>query len=207
MMNGLVGRSKGRAEWAGLVLQFGSALAGRGLWDSASNTRMGAVWSNAGAPTSGGSGTFVNLAQPGDLLVDTTNKVVYQNTGTAASPTWSQMSGAGGLSARSAAGGIAAAGTSSQSAATPLTADFNQVSTVAANAGVALPAATPGREIVILNSGANTLKIWPINGGTDAIDGLSANANTTLSTVNRIASLRCFVAGTWISSLGGAVAS
>jgi len=59
------------------------------------------VWANAGAPTSGTSGTFVNQAQPGDLLVDTTNKTLYQNTNTAASPTWTQLSAVGGSAAYS----------------------------------------------------------------------------------------------------------
>lgn len=159
------------------------------------------VWSRAGAPVSGTAGTFFNETNPGDLYIDTTNKVLYQNTGTQASPTWTLTSLA------SAAGAIVAAGTSSQSAATPLTADFNQVGTAAANSGVTLPAAVAGRRVVVANYGAQTLKIWPINGGTDAIDGLSANINTTLTTANRIATFYCFVAGTWISALGGAVAS
>jgi hypothetical protein len=46
------------------------------------------IYSNAGAPTSGASGTYVNEAGPGSLLVDTTNKKAYINTGTKASPTW-----------------------------------------------------------------------------------------------------------------------
>jgi hypothetical protein len=122
---------------------------------------------------------------------------------------WQTLSGSlsNGLTEASASGAVSAAGTSSQANATALTADFNRVGTVAANAGVALPQALPGRRVIILNAGANTLKIWPINGGSDAIDALSANANTTLSTANRIASFYCFQAGTWISSLGGAVAS
>lgn len=47
------------------------------------------VWPNAGAPTSGTSGSFAGLTQKGDLLVDTTTGATYQNTGTTASPTWS----------------------------------------------------------------------------------------------------------------------
>jgi hypothetical protein len=160
------------------------------------------VWSRTlGVPVNGTSGSFANESNPGDLLIDTTNKTIYQNKGTSASPTWTLTSLA------AAAGAIVAAGTSSQSAATPLTADFNQVGTAAANSGVALPAAVAGRRVVIANYGAQTVKIWPVNGGTDAIDGLSANTNTTLTTANRIATFYCFVAGTWVSSLGGAVAS
>jgi hypothetical protein len=47
---------------------------------------------NAGAPTSGTSGTYVGQAGIGALLIDTTNGVLYQNTGTLASPTWSLAS-------------------------------------------------------------------------------------------------------------------
>lgn len=46
------------------------------------------VLTNAGAPTSGGAGTFAGYAGKGQLLVDTTNGVLYINTGTLAAPTW-----------------------------------------------------------------------------------------------------------------------
>lgn len=49
------------------------------------------IWVTAGAPSNGTGGTLANLAKPGDLLVDTTNKVTYQNTNTSASPTWTQL--------------------------------------------------------------------------------------------------------------------
>lgn len=44
------------------------------------------IWQNAGAPVNGT--TFANKAAIGDLLIDTTNKKVYTNTNTLASPTW-----------------------------------------------------------------------------------------------------------------------
>ena len=53
------------------------------------------IWNYAGTPTSGTSGTFAGMAQPGDILSDTTNKKLYVNTNTAASPTWSQIVTAG----------------------------------------------------------------------------------------------------------------
>lgn len=52
------------------------------------------IWRNAGAPTNGTSGTFAGAAQPGDLMIDTTNKVVYMNMNTLASPTWNSFSDA-----------------------------------------------------------------------------------------------------------------
>lgn len=45
-------------------------------------------WTNAGAPTSGVAGTLAGIADPGDLLSDTTNGKLYINTNTKASPTW-----------------------------------------------------------------------------------------------------------------------
>jgi len=56
------------------------------------------VWQNAGAPTSGASGTYANheWLEKGDLLTDTTNGALYQNTNTQASPTWTLI-GSGGV--------------------------------------------------------------------------------------------------------------
>jgi len=49
------------------------------------------VWRNAGTPTSGTSGTYAGSADPGDLCIDTTNAILYINTNTAASPTWTEV--------------------------------------------------------------------------------------------------------------------
>lgn len=48
---------------------------------------------NAGAPVDGTSGTFANTTQgkKGSLLVDTTNGILYINTNTQASPTWTKV--------------------------------------------------------------------------------------------------------------------
>lgn len=46
-------------------------------------------WPHAGAPTNGV--TMANIAQKGDQLTDTTNGNLYFNTGTSASPTWTQI--------------------------------------------------------------------------------------------------------------------
>lgn len=70
---------------------------------------------------------------------------------------------------------ISAAG-STQGTATALTTDYNVVTTVAASAGVVLPtAAAPfGREITVVNRGANALTVYPATGA--QIDGAAANA-------------------------------
>lgn len=59
------------------------------------------ILSHAGSPTSGTSGTYVGVAGPGSYLMDYTNKVMYVNTNTMASPTWSQVypAVAGGITA------------------------------------------------------------------------------------------------------------
>jgi len=49
----------------------------------------------SGAPVDGTSGTLVGVADPGDVLIDYTNKKLYVNTNTKASPTWSQILTAG----------------------------------------------------------------------------------------------------------------
>ena len=49
------------------------------------------TYQNAGAPTSGVGGTLAGIALPGELLSDTTNKILYINTNTQASPTWTKV--------------------------------------------------------------------------------------------------------------------
>jgi len=92
--------------------------------------------------------------------------------------------------------------------------DLSNFTTVAANTVCCLPPANPGRQHIILNNGANTLKIYPYGGvgaasvdTTSTIDGGAAGANTTLTTVNRIAIFYCVASGVWISALLGAVSS
>ena len=68
---------------------------------------------------------------------------------------------------------VSAAG-STQGDATALTVDYNVVTTVGASAGVKLPTGTAGRRIVIVNKGANTLKIYPVT--SSYIDGELINA-------------------------------
>ncbi|MDA2936827.1 hypothetical protein MYX75_01005 [Acidobacteria bacterium AH-259-A15] len=51
------------------------------------------AWRFAGVPVDGVSGTLAGIAEPGDLLIDTTNKTLYINTNTQASPTWTSPTG------------------------------------------------------------------------------------------------------------------
>lgn len=76
-------------------------------------------------------------------------------------------------------GSISAAG-STQGTATALTTDYNVVTTTGSGQGVVLPtAASPfGREITIVNRGANALTVYPDSGA--AIDGASTNTGVTV---------------------------
>lgn len=67
---------------------------GRALVGDLELTRGGravVMTSNAGAPTDGTSGTEAGRAGPGSVLFDTTNKAVYTNVNTQASPTWDRL--------------------------------------------------------------------------------------------------------------------
>lgn len=72
-------------------LQYGNKI---NVWAWLNNLTLGndiAILTNAGAPTSGTSGTGAKKAGPGCLLIDTTNKNIYMNTNTKVSPTWTLL--------------------------------------------------------------------------------------------------------------------
>src|SRR5947209_5241682 len=73
-------------------------IADASLWGQLKDLVQNGVFivNNAGAPTSGTSGTGVNICGPGSILIDTTNKIVYVNTNTKASPTWTAVASTGG---------------------------------------------------------------------------------------------------------------
>lgn len=68
---------------------------------------------------------------------------------------------------------VSAAG-STQGTATALATDYNVVTTVAASSGVVLPSSAIGRQITVINRGANPLNLYPNTSA--AIDGAAANA-------------------------------
>lgn len=49
------------------------------------------VYTKAGTPTSGTAGTGAGQGGPGALCVDYTNKLLYMNEGTKASPSWGKV--------------------------------------------------------------------------------------------------------------------
>jgi hypothetical protein len=90
--------------------------------------------------------------------------------------------------------GVVAAG-ATQGAATVLNdVGMINVSTAAASTGVLLPASAPGKEIVVINNGANALLIYPAVG--DKINALAINAGFSAATTS-VTILYCFAAGQW----------
>lgn len=80
---------------------------------------------------------------------------------------------------------------STQGTALPLPADINRVTTAAASTGVILPPLAtggtlgirPGDEIIVINSGANAVLVYPPVGGT--VNALSANAGFSVAAGGR----------------------
>lgn len=94
--------------------------------------------------------------------------------------------------------GISAFATGGQASATALTAQWNNVTTVAtAGDSVKLPAAVLGQEITVRNSGAAALAVFPASG--DAINALAANASVTVP-VGTVVTFRAIDGTTWYSN-------
>lgn len=73
--------------------------------------------------------------------------------------------------------GLTGGTTQTQAGGLALTADINEVGTVAnVDDTVVLPTATPGRRITVINNGANRLRVFPASG-----DNLGAGADTALA--------------------------
>ena len=60
------------------------------------------AWRNAGTPSNGTAGTYYGVAEPGDLLIDTTYKRLFQNIGSQASPTWAHVIASGPITVKTA---------------------------------------------------------------------------------------------------------
>lgn len=163
------------------------------------------ILTNAGTPVNGTSGTGVGVAGPGALLIDTTNAVIYMNSNTLASPTWSPKFG-GAIEQQTVATGITASATQTLAGATALTAKINRVNTSATSGNaVKLSALLPGQSQTVYNDGANPIKVFPAASGV-AIDGGSAGAAVTLTNALR-AIFTCTATNVVISAQLGAVSA
>lgn len=96
---------------------------------------------------------------------------------------------------------VSAAG-STQGTATSLTSDFNVVTTVSANTGVKLPNPSAGRTVIVVNKGANALRVYPDT--SDIIDALSANVHISVP-VNGWISFNSISATQWYSTSNATV--
>jgi hypothetical protein len=91
---------------------------------------------------------------------------------------------------------VVAAG-NNQATATPLgSAQMVRVGTTAASTGVLLPPSQAGAEIVILNSGANSLSVYP--SGTETINALAGGAAFAMA-AGALNIFYCFTAGKWFT--------
>lgn len=93
------------------------------------------------------------------------------------------LTAATGFTRRSTTAAITASTTQTQGQG-PLTTEINEVATVAnANDTVTLPSAAAGRNVIVINNGANTLQIFPASG-----DDLGAGVDTatTLATATNV---------------------
>lgn len=100
---------------------------------------------------------------------------------------------------------ISAAG-NSQATATQLSAAMNNVTTVAAGTGVNLPASAAGLSVIVQNSGANLLTVYPFQGSSDTINGIAAGTGVQLLP-GTIASFNCTTAGAWLVQPGSTKAA
>lgn len=123
------------------LLKYNTGTVGSPNWVS-----LAAISGNAG---------FNNLTVTGNI--DSGN--VYANSGTIqASYIISTINHTFGVET-----GITAAG-ASQSTATTITKDINVVSTVGSGQGIVLPATSGGMRLTIINTGANSLNVYPSTG-------------------------------------------
>lgn len=90
---------------------------------------------------------------------------------------------------------VSAAGTT-QATATQLTGQVVNVTTVAAGAGVNIPASFVGAQPIVFNNGANPLLVYPAQGATDTIAGIAATQGVIIAPYSA-GYFACTVAGQW----------
>src|SRR5579859_927142 len=176
--------------------QILAVVSGEPTWETLASNAVTSIAGTANEITASASTGAVTLSTPttfiapGSVAVTTTLQVSTTNNVTSAG--------------------------NSQATATPLTADYNRVTTVAAGTGVILPIPLPGNLTGVVNHGANPLFIYPAVGVT--IDELMPNnavvlpAGQTYTVMGVTSSNMCtvkpsFAAGTGmsLSDLNGVV--
>ena len=102
----------------------------------------------------------------------------------------------GGLQTLQFADALTAAG-NSQATGLQLAGSINRITTVTAGQGVNLPASTAGLAITVINNGANAVQVYPVQGGSETINGIAAGTGV-VQMVQSVVTYYCTVAGTWI---------
>ena len=163
---------------------FVGALSGAATSASTAGTANSVAGANVSGTVSSATtaGTVTTAAQGNITSVGTLTSL--NSSGNITAPSYIANTG---YFVRSVSASVSAAGTV-QGNATALTTEFNRVSTVTSGSGVVLPTATAGMAIVIVNTSANTLLVYPASGA--AINSLSTNvgySHQTLATLQYIA--------------------
>jgi len=191
-------------------------------------------YTNAGVPVNGGSGTLAGIAVKGALLLDLTNAVLYQNTNTKASPTWTALTTATGAGTYTGTfdgtiGGSTPAAASvtdltvtgevevsthntitahaggGRTSAVALDKQVNRISVCATTAdSVVLPAAVAGDFRAVFNDGAAAAQIFA--DGSDTIDDVAGATGVPLTNAKR-AIYFCLTTGAWVSAQLGAASA
>jgi hypothetical protein len=184
------------------------------IWGALSDAGSNNVFAflvNAGAPSNGTSGTGANLAGPGCLLIDSTNKNLYINTNTLASPTWSLVNGSSGGGGVTLTGtqtltnktltapvitsavmtfpvqNLTATGTNQATggAVTLVNSGIVNVSGANTTTGITLAVSVPGSMVAVVNTAAHVLKVY--GNATDSAT-INGTAGTTAYTIAASAS-------------------
>jgi len=92
---------------------------------------------------------------------------------------------------------ITAVGTT-QATGMQLSAQVNNVTTVGAGTGVNLPTSAPGLMVTVENNGVNPLIVYPVQGGSETINGAAAGVGVSLHP-GTAATFNCTAAGAWYS--------
>jgi hypothetical protein len=114
---------------------------------------------------------------------------------------------AGGFPVEATSDGLTAHAGGGQANGLLLTSQNNRVSTVATTAdSVVLPPAIAGLTVTVMNSGANSMNVYPASAaqggvvGGDAINALGANAAYSVAAAKQV-QFTCYTTGVWFSLL------
>jgi hypothetical protein len=155
--------SPGVAAGSDTQIQFNDA----GAFGASANLLFNKTTNTISGPTlvsaSFFTGTLTTAAQPNITSVGTLTSLSVTGSITSGNISGANVT-ATSYHIRSVQTGISAAG-SSQGTGTALTKEFNTVSTVSSGEGVRLPTAVAGMAIVITNTSANSVLVYPASGG------------------------------------------